>query len=165
MLDKPRIYLFFSATRLINLIKHEHSCKILYIRIILSLSSCADPDNSVRGGGLAMFFRFFPFSYQHISQRAVRNSLPSWGSVPEFLRKPLATCGFQGGPDPLSPPLWIHPWSLLFIQSKHKDETRTSKVFTHKKGSAITSKRLLQEEIIYSLSKVLPTVMAVPTVM
>ena len=30
MLSKPRIYLF-SQTHLINSIKHEHSCKILYI--------------------------------------------------------------------------------------------------------------------------------------
>ena len=31
MLGKPRIYLFF-PTRLINSIKHEHSCKILYLK-------------------------------------------------------------------------------------------------------------------------------------
>ena len=30
MLSKPRIYLFF-PTRLINLIKHEDSCKILHV--------------------------------------------------------------------------------------------------------------------------------------
>ena len=35
MLDKPRI-LFFSPTRLINSIKHEHSCKILYVQLLLS---------------------------------------------------------------------------------------------------------------------------------
>ena len=31
MLGKPRILFFFSPTRLINSIKHEHSCKILYV--------------------------------------------------------------------------------------------------------------------------------------
>ena len=55
-----------------------------------------------RGGGVNNFF-----SHQHISQRAVQTSLrkqldPSpiasggW-SVPEFLRKPTATCDFPGG--------------------------------------------------------------------
>ena len=34
MLDKPRI-LSLSPTRLINSIKHEHSCKILYLLSLL----------------------------------------------------------------------------------------------------------------------------------
>ena len=37
MLDKPRIYLF-SPTRLINSIKHEHLCKILFIALICFLT-------------------------------------------------------------------------------------------------------------------------------
>ena len=35
MLGKPRIYLF-SPTRLINSIIHEHSCKILYVFVIVT---------------------------------------------------------------------------------------------------------------------------------
>ena len=30
MLDNPRIYLF-SSSRLVNALKHEHSCKIIYL--------------------------------------------------------------------------------------------------------------------------------------
>ena len=53
---------------------------------------------------------FFSISYQRISQRAVRTSLSSWGSVPEFLRKLIAIGDFQGGsdlsvPTPLDPPM------------------------------------------------------------
>ena len=32
----------------------------------------------------------------------------SMGSVPVFVRKTIATCGFLGGSHPLPPPLWIH---------------------------------------------------------
>ena len=35
MLGKPPRILFLSLTRLINLIKHEHSCKILYLKVTL----------------------------------------------------------------------------------------------------------------------------------
>ena len=54
------------------------------------------------------------FSHQRISQSVVQTSLEiqlgPWGptasqvrSVPVFLRTPIATCDFPGGPDPLSP--------------------------------------------------------------
>ena len=54
------------------------------------------------GVGASQWF-LFSISYQRISQKAVRTSLPSWESVPVFLRKPIATCDFQGGPDPHIP--------------------------------------------------------------
>ena len=78
-----------------------------------------DPENSVRGGGL-----FFlgggegGFSHQQISQRAIRTSFEKQldpkgpiasrggvGVVPEFVRKPIVTCDFPGGADPLPPSL------------------------------------------------------------
>ena len=64
----------------------------------------------------------FLLNHQRISQRAVWTpSRSNWthrvqlllaGSVPEFLRKPIATCDFPGRvPDPLPPPpFWIRPW-------------------------------------------------------
>ena len=39
MLDKPCIYLFF-PTRLINSIKHEHSCEILYLLLLPLCGGC-----------------------------------------------------------------------------------------------------------------------------
>ena len=44
MLGKPRI-LSLLPTRLINSIKHEHSCKILYIKRQLTFVHSADSDN------------------------------------------------------------------------------------------------------------------------
>ena len=67
----------------------------------------------IDGGGVLKAF----YSHHCISQRVVRTSLVKQlkplgpiasrgGPAPVFLRKPIATCDFQGeGPDPLSPPL------------------------------------------------------------
>ena len=71
------------------------------------------------GGGGPTFF-----SHQRISQRTAWTSLEKqldpmgpmasrWGSVPEFLRKPIATYDFPGwGSGPLSP-FWIRPCMLI----------------------------------------------------
>ena len=59
------------------------------------------------------------FSYQRIVQISIEKQLDSMspiasreGSVPDFLRKPIATCDFPGGAD--QPPplalLWIRPY-------------------------------------------------------
>ena len=59
---------------------------------------------------------FFFFSYQRNQQRAVKKPVEKQldlmdpiasprVSVPDFLRKPIATCDFPGDPDPLSAPL------------------------------------------------------------
>ena len=47
MLGKPRI-LSFSPTRLINSIKHEHSCKILYTYYLLSSANSFGPWSGIR---------------------------------------------------------------------------------------------------------------------
>ena len=47
MRGKPRIFYLFSSTRLI---KHEHSCKILYGKVINSI--CLDRYPGGGGGGL-----------------------------------------------------------------------------------------------------------------
>ena len=43
----------------------------------------------------------------------------SRGFVPEFLRKPLATCDFPGGPDALSTPTPLDP-PILSTMKRHK---------------------------------------------
>ena len=87
--------------------------------------SWVDQKNSVRGGGgggggvLTMFF-----SHQCILQWAIWTSRSGpiayqGGSVPVFLRKPIATCcDFSGvGPEPLSPPPVPHLDLPMYISS------------------------------------------------
>ena len=54
----------------------------------------------MRGGGEGCPDKVF--SHQHIFQTAVANASPG-RSIPEFLRKPIVTCDFPGGPYHLSP--------------------------------------------------------------
>ena len=73
------------------------------------LANSEDPNEMLHSD---MFF-CFAFSHQHISERAVRTLVPiasRGGSVPDFLRKPMATCDFPGGGQgrgrpPLDPPM------------------------------------------------------------
>ena len=72
----------------------------------------------------AFFFSFL--CYQGISQRAVRTSLgpiPSRGrSVPEYQRKPIATCDFPEGvvQTPCPPSGYYHAVNVCFINCKFR---------------------------------------------
>ena len=105
-------------------------------------SAWADPENSVRGGGvggggvgvgsyLTTFFSkvFHIGLYEPPSRNNCTQGVQLLGSVPVFLRKPLATCDFPGvcvcvgggggGPHPapprLDPPMAWLGYSLLVI--------------------------------------------------
>ena len=66
------------------------------------------------------------FGHQHISESIVRTSLEKQlgprgpistleGSALDILRKPIATCDFQGRSGPPAPsPLWVHGTNLFF---------------------------------------------------
>ena len=90
MLSKPRI-LSLSSTRLINSIKHEHSCKILYILYCLFLAALWSSDWK----GLATFLMcvLFPsvFIEGHVKYLIVLNSdfclLPFFTSYTVFKLK------------------------------------------------------------------------------
>ena len=83
----------------------------------LVATSCADPENSARGdgsGGPGSVFSYFKENCADLPREAIGpegSNCISKMSVPEFLRKHIATCGFPGGvrtpcpPPPLDPPM------------------------------------------------------------
>ena len=59
------------------------------------------------GGGRGCHFFINVFhrgSCVYLPREAIGPIVPRGVSVPIFLRKPIATCDFPGGPDPLPPP-------------------------------------------------------------
>ena len=93
-------------------------------------ATCADPENSIGGGGGVVFiyvinvFHRGPYASLRVQlflegQLDPRGVGGVWdpiasrrGSVPDFLRKPITTCDFQvewggGGSGPPVPQLWI----------------------------------------------------------
>ena len=66
----------------------------------------ADPEK-FREGVLRTNFSHFTEGRTKLPREAIgpfESNCFSRGSVPDFLKKPIVTCDFLGGPDPLLPP-------------------------------------------------------------
>ena len=82
---------------------------------IQSVAPCADPENTVSFQS-AMYFTE---GCRDLTQEAIGpfgSNCFSRGSIPVFLRKPIATSDFSGvggggGSSPPLPSLWIRPWT------------------------------------------------------
>ena len=79
--------------------------------ISLSLSACADPVNSARGVWILTGLIWFAIFHRRDVRTSLRKQLDprgpiasQLGSIPDPLRKPIATCDFpERGPDPAVP--------------------------------------------------------------
>ena len=73
--------------------------------------TCEDPDVSVRGSFL-LVINIFHRGLYGLPRDAIGCHCFSRVIIPEFLRKPIATCDLPSGSRYPGLPLWIRPWFL-----------------------------------------------------